>query len=234
MNPIILNIDTAQEEAIISLSEGYKILDYFVSKEQKNHASVLHPAIREMLNTSSLQPGDLQAIAVTAGPGSYTGLRVGIGAGKGLGYALNIPVIPIGTLELMAMNAILAEGSRDFFYCPMIDARRMEIYTALYDNELNEIQSPHALIINESTFQNEIKTGKMIFFGSGSVKFKLIGENQQGKFVDLQVSPKTMAQLSSQKFDKSMYVSALDLTPLYIKDFFTINPTVKPHRLIDK
>ncbi len=226
MIPIILNIDTALEQAIISLSEGGKILDFIINNEPKGHASILHLAIRDLLKKYSIHPKHLDAIALTAGPGSYTGLRVGMAAAKGLCYALNIPMITIGTLELMATNAIL-EDYEEVMYCPMIDARRMEVYTALYDKKLNELMPPCSIILDEQTFGEELKKGKIIFFGNGALKFTMLQKHGSAMFKNIQMNPQTMAVISFEKFNKKEFSNTTDNQPLYIKEFFTINSSPK-------
>ena len=142
---VMLNIDTSLENASVSIAENGEILSYLTNSVQKNHAVFLHIAIDKLLTLNSLQPPDLDAIACTIGPGSYTGLRVGLAAAKGLAYGLHIPLISVGTLNAMARTAILQQNNNgDFLYCPLIDARRMEVYTALYNAEQEELEPANA------------------------------------------------------------------------------------------
>ena len=222
MTSIILNIDTAQEEAIISISNGEEIMDVIINNDQKSHASILHSAISKMLKRCILEPRNLDAISISAGPGSYTGLRVGMAAAKGFCFALKIPMISINTLELMAKNAIISEGFEDIKYCPMIDARRLEVYTALYDNNLNVFLPPSSMVLDENSFAEELKKGKILFFGSGAAKFFELQKNDCAIIKDVAINPKIMASISYLKFNKKDYSNIIDLHPLYIKDFFTI------------
>src|ERR1051325_9884884 len=141
---LILNIDTAIETASICLSEDKNVLKFAINENQKDHAAWLSVAIKTLMKEAGIQLNQLNTIAVTIGPGSYTGLRVGLSAAKGLCYALNIPLITIGTLEMMAMAA--KEEPVDLL-CPMIDARRLEVFTAVYNKKMEEVRSPHSLIL---------------------------------------------------------------------------------------
>lgn len=223
MLPLILNIDTALERAIISLSEGGKMLDYIESNDQKSHASILHSAINTLLKKFGLKPSNLDAIGLSIGPGSYTGLRVGMAAAKGLCYALKIPIINIGTLELLASNAIYCCKNDEATYCPMIDARRMEVYTALYDHQLKEILPPSAVILSENLFEEELENRKVVFFGSGALKFKKTVQKDNYLFENIDIDPQTMVRLAIEKFRNKEYVFSLHDQPLYIKEFYTIS-----------
>ena len=174
---IILNIDTAQETAFVCISENGKPKFVAENHSQKDHASFLHPAINELLNKAAISITELDAIAVTKGPGSYTGLRVGMSAAKGLAYTLQKPLITISTLELMAHDMLTIIGDKESLICPMIDARRMEVFTALYNSSLKEIYSPSAMILDESSFDDSLMSHNIFFTGSGSVKFQQICKN---------------------------------------------------------
>src|SRR5882762_5440642 len=143
---LILNIDTATELASVSLSKEGQSLALLQNKDQKDHASWLHPAIEKMMQETGFRMQELDAVAVTAGPGSYTGLRVGMAAAKGFCYALNIPLITESTLKVMAFAA-REQTEPEGLYCPMIDARRMEVFTALYSTDLVEIIPATAMVI---------------------------------------------------------------------------------------
>ena len=198
------------------------MLDYVINSEPKKHASILHPSIRDLLKKNNLQPRDLNAVAISAGPGSYTGLRVGMAAAKGLCYSLNIPMICISTLEIMAWNAISEEYKEEAIYCPMIDARRMEVYTALYDKKLNVLMPPCSMILDENSFVDELKKGNIIYFGNGSLKFSSLQKHPSAIFKSIIIIPQSMVAMSSEKFNKKEFSDVADNQPLYIKDFFTI------------
>lgn len=152
---LILNIDTSTDFATITLAEDGKVLKSISNTIQKDHAAFLHPAVNEVLQSGERKISDLDAIAVTAGPGSYTGIRVGLAAAKGLSLALNIPLITINTLLLLAKDAILNHTSgTDILFCPVIDARRMEVFTAVYNNTLSEILSPCTMILTNNSYDD--------------------------------------------------------------------------------
>ena len=148
---LILNIDTTGSKTSIALAIDGDVIADASNSEQRDHASWIHPAIDQLLLRNGFKPADLSAIAVTVGPGSYTGLRVGLATAKGFCYALNIPLITENTLLVMASQAISRYSNEKQpsvdFYIPMIDARRMEVFTAVYDNDLNKILTPKALIL---------------------------------------------------------------------------------------
>ena len=220
--PLILNIDTALETAFVSVSLGESVLDFAISSEPKMHASFLHASIKNLLYGLNLKTVDIDCVAVCSGPGSYTGLRVGMASAKGLCYALRIPIIVINTLELMVLNASNALDTKSAYYCPMIDARRKEVYTALYDQELYEIIPPSALILQTDSFKRELNQHKVVFFGSGSLKFKSIQNMDNAFFEEILMKPESMAIISNQKFLSSDFESLATITPLYIKEFHTI------------
>ncbi len=156
--PLLLNIDTATEHASICISRGEKVIDMEESSEQKNHAAFVQPAIVRLLAANQLQLADIDAVAVTIGPGSYTGLRVGLASAKGICYALNKPLVTVNTLQVMAQaayNDCVLKGisiDEQTLFCPLIDARRMEVFTAVYDARLAEIEAPYALVTDADSF----------------------------------------------------------------------------------
>src|SRR5436190_1267780 len=156
---LILNIDTALDSAYISLAENAQGLGYALNETAKDHAAWIQPAIHKLIEESGLRIADLSAVGVSIGPGSYTGLRIGLSTAKGLCFALKIPLITINTLEIMTFSAINDIAAHDpdlfssnLFICPMIDARRMEVFTAVYNSSLAEIYEPHARILDALTF----------------------------------------------------------------------------------
>ena len=172
---LILQIDTATEHASICLSSNGISLLSKVSTDQKNHGSFLQPAILELMAEYGQQLSDLDAIAVSEGPGSYTGLRVGLASAKGLCYALQKPLIMINTLKIIAVSAIksIGESQNAHLYVPMIDARRMEVFTATYDSNLNTVSAPNAKVLDESSFQSILneKYNEVFFYKFTSEKF---------------------------------------------------------------
>ncbi|HQW93579.1 MAG TPA: tRNA (adenosine(37)-N6)-threonylcarbamoyltransferase complex dimerization subunit type 1 TsaB, partial [Ferruginibacter sp.] len=148
---LILNIDTSSEKAHVSFAKDGSLLALLSSESQKEHASFLQSAIQQLCKTASIHLPEIDAVAVTAGPGSYTGLRVGMASAKGLSYALKKPFITMGTLDILARSAIdfFPEQAEPVLFCPMLDARRMEVFTAIYQKDLKTILEPGALILDE-------------------------------------------------------------------------------------
>ncbi len=216
---IILNIDTAQETAFVCISKNGKPLLITENHSQKEHASFLHPAIEELLSKSEISIDDLDAIAVTKGPGSYTGLRVGMSAAKGLSYALKKPLITISTLELMAHDIIMLASEQQCLICPMIDARRMEVFTALYNENLKEIYSPSAMILDETSFTDSLKNNCIYFTGSGSMKFQQICNHRNAKFIQHNNLPVSMSVISQNRFEKKLFNDITLTEPDYIKPY---------------
>ncbi|MDQ6763066.1 MAG: tRNA (adenosine(37)-N6)-threonylcarbamoyltransferase complex dimerization subunit type 1 TsaB [Bacteroidota bacterium] len=217
----ILNIHTATETAIVNLARDGHTLHTMFNDDPKQHAAFLHSAVNELLEKEGIPIKKLDAISITSGPGSYTGIRVGLSAAKGFCYALNIPLITFNTLEVMALSAAVSEKDKEAFYCPMIDARRMEVYTALYAHDLQEIEPPSAKILDENSFTKYKGLNKIIFSGSGSKKFSDLSKNDNFFFSKAGILPESLAQFSWEKFKRPEHENIVSAIPLYIKDFYT-------------
>src|SRR5688572_12887657 len=161
---ILLSIDTALENASICLAKGDEIIGMSTNTDQRDHAAWLHVSIRENLERNNLQPGSLNGIIVSIGPGSYTGLRIGLSTAKGLCYALKIPLVAVSTLEMIAYAA---QDEAVDLICPLIDARRMEVFMALYDRQLTLIKTPKSIIVDANSFDELLFNRNLIFCGSG-------------------------------------------------------------------
>jgi len=216
---LILNIDTAQETAFVSLVENGKLMGFEQNENQKDHAAFLHLAVKKIMTTFQKDLSNLDAIAVTKGPGSYTGLRVGMSAAKGLCYALQKPLITICTLKMMAQSAIALATEENALICPMIDARRMEVFTAVYQNLLNELVAPMALILNKDSFSEMLNRGKIVFLGSGSGKFNNLIGHENAIFLQPNSYIEAMACLSYNAYQSSEYDDLATVTPTYLKDY---------------
>lgn len=214
---LILNIDTSAENASISLSEQQHCLCLLSNTGQKEHAAWLHVAIRQALVYAGKKIEHLDAVALTAGPGSYTGLRIGMAAAKGLCYALNIPVIAISTLEAMASVGTRADTG---YICPMIDARRMEVFTALYNHELHPLIPPCAMILNKDSFAGHLQDDKIFFYGSGSHKFRTIIHHENAVFTEIPFNAEKLIPLSYKLFINKQFASLAYLEPLYLKEYY--------------
>ena len=215
---IILNIDTAVDVASICLAKDGKVLSVAKNESQKDHASWLHIAIKEIFAKNNLELGSADAVAVTGGPGSYTGLRIGMATAKGICYALNKPLISLNTLLVMA-NAAKEENAD--LLCPMIDARRMEVFTAIYTKELEIVKEPAAITVNENSFDEYLLNNSIFFFGNGSNKFRTINKHEKAVFNDLKSDASSMIYLSEKSFVEKGFADLAYAEPLYLKEFYT-------------
>lgn len=218
---LILNIDTSMENAFVVLGMDESIIGLAENPIQKDHAGFLHGAVKQVMDDCGKQFSELDAIAVTAGPGSYTGIRVGMASAKGLSFALNKPLITINTLELLAVDAIAHNAFEEScLFCPMIDARRMEVYTAIYDKRGKEIVSPTALILDENFNRKFSIQDKLILFGNGSVKCKELSVFKDAIFTENVNIPEAMLQLSDKLFLRKSFTDLIFSEPSYLKEFF--------------
>jgi tRNA threonylcarbamoyladenosine biosynthesis protein TsaB len=227
---LILNIDTATEHASVCLSKDGNLLALEESTSQKEHASFIQPAIEKLLKTAGCQLCDVDAVAVSNGPGSYTGLRVGLSSAKGLCYALNRPLILISTLEIIASAAV--EYSQpsiitEAFICPMIDARRMEVFTATYDYTLTQISPPAAMILDEKSFSEQLKDHHMIFCGSGAAKFENVIQNPNAIFSHIKHDARHMQTIAQKKYLSQSFADIAYSEPFYLKEFYNVGQKIK-------
>jgi tRNA threonylcarbamoyladenosine biosynthesis protein TsaB len=212
----ILTIDTALEIASIALSTDDQCLESRSNTIQNDQAAWLHTAIDELLKKHSISTDELDAVAVTVGPGSYTGLRIGLSTAKGLCYALQKPLLTISSLQLLA-SVVKADAVE--LICPMIDARRMEVYYALYDQTLTEIKSPAALVLDENSFISDLNLKKIIFCGNATEKFKKLCHHPNAVFCGLPAGAAEMASIAFKKYVKKDFADLAYCEPLYIKEF---------------
>lgn len=217
---LILNIDTAVAGASIALSQNNRVLAFANNEAAKESAGWLQPAIRELMASSGFSLSALDAIAVSAGPGSYTGLRVGMATAKGLCYALNKPLIAVGTLEVMAAAAIKQVPDVQWF-CPMIDARRMEVFTAIYNRELQVIVAPHNLVLDAGSFSAQLAEQQICFLGNGGDKFKPLVVAGKGVFAAVMSDAAQMATLAFQHYVIGDFADLAYTEPFYIKAFYS-------------
>ena len=222
---VILNIDTATEKAHVSFARDGKLLHAIWSESQKDHASFLQSAVSELTKITGIKLQELDAIAVTAGPGSYTGLRVGLSSAKGLCYALKKPLIAMSTLEVMTTSVILAfpELDNDILYCPMIDARRMEVFTAVYKKDLSQWLAPCPMILDEFSFSKELASHRIIFFGPGSAKWEPICRHTNALFEKKYFLSEAMAHYSHILHFQGLFSDLAYSEPFYLKEFQTVS-----------
>lgn len=220
----ILNIHSTTENAVVNLCEGPTVLKTLENSDPKKHASFLHVAIERILMDTGILSNDLSAVGVTGGPGSYTGIRVGLASAKGLCFALNIPLIVLNTLEVMGLSLIEIVKDKNVFYCPMIDARRMEVFTAVYNHELKEAITSSAIVLSENTFHDLLAVQPVYFSGSGAQKFKKLNSQLPDSyfFPDQGISSTILGASSWEKFQKKDFENAENASPIYLKEFYTI------------
>ena len=217
---IVLNIETATTNCSVSLSKDGETL---VLKEDNSaaysHAETLHVFIDDALKSAQIKPSEIDAVAVSKGPGSYTGLRIGVSAAKGLCFALNKPLIAINTLESLARQLKIENG----FIVSMLDARRMEVYAAIYTSTLALYREIKAEILTEESYSALLKTNKVYFIGSGVEKTKALIQHPNAVFITGKLpSANEMAFLSELKYKKSDIEDVAYFEPYYLKDFIAL------------
>ena len=221
----ILCVDTSSFICSISIFENLSLISSNSSEVEKSHSKLIIQLIDQSLKDAKIKINEVDAFAVSMGPGSYTGLRIGVSTIKGLCYSLDKPLISINTLEILSKSALNhINNYNDFFICPMIDARRMEVFTKMLDNDFNEVEKDKALILDDKSF-NDIGGGKSIyFFGDGSNKFQKIINNKNFHFIDNIISSsKNMGELANIKYENNQFENLTTFEPFYIKDFFIAN-----------
>lgn len=221
---LILNIDTSTESASIALAHDEQLLGLSRNNQQKDHAGWIQEAIQNLLKDAGYRLNQLNAIAVTNGPGSYTGLRVGLATAKGLCYGLNIPLITLGTLHVMAIAALEKSNdhslTKDVLLCPMIDARRKEVFTALFNMRMEELISPTAMILDPSSFEQELDKHQILFYGSGSLKWKAICHHTNARYSDVNWDSSAMVLPSYHRFREKKFADISYSEPAYLKEFY--------------
>ncbi|MBL0357583.1 MAG: tRNA (adenosine(37)-N6)-threonylcarbamoyltransferase complex dimerization subunit type 1 TsaB [Chitinophagaceae bacterium] len=223
---LILNIDTTAETALVNIADDGIILFEEINPLQKDHAAFLQPAIQTVMAKAGIVFNDLAAVAVCHGPGSYTGIRVGLSSAKGLCYVLNKPLIILDALTILAKDVINSHNTTTFIkpvlYCSMIDARRMEVFTAIYDKNLNIITAASAIILNESTYVNMLLNNHVIFFGSGAAKWQQMCTSENASFVTIENKGLAMSSLSYIQLQQNNFAHIVNAAPLYLKEFFDV------------
>ena len=228
----IINIETSGTVCSAALSSDGMVLVHHEDFSGLNHAALLSDYIKACLDYSRERGLKPDAVAVSMGPGSYTGLRIGLSEAKGLAYGLEVPLIGIPTLELLATTALFEADLSDenTIYIPMVDARRMEVYTAAYDNGLQQLITPQALILDENSYADLKATGRpLVFFGSGAEKARPIFEDYpQATFLD-HIAPLAsgMTALCDVCYARGQFIDVAYSTPIYIKDFQATTPKHK-------
>lgn len=220
----LLHIETSSTNCSVAISNDDKLIAKKESNNGYTHAENLHLFIEDIIKQCDLQIHDLNAISISSGPGSYTGLRIGYSAAKGLSYALKIPIITVETLKALSFKVINIV-KKDALYCPLIDARRMEVYTVSYDYHLNETLPLRPLILNETSIGLFNQNKEIYFFGDGMPKAKtLLLTLKNVQFIEhIDADAESMISLAFKKYIANDFVDAAYAEPNYLKEFFFTN-----------
>ena len=220
---MLLCIETSGKNCSVALFEGLQLVSIReVHTEQFSHSENLHVFIEQVLKESNLQPKAIKAIAISAGPGSYTGLRIGVATAKGLCYGWDIPLIALPTLRILA-EQVTYEFTDIEYIIPMIDARRMEVFTAVYSHDFSPILGERAEILIESTFDTYLNKGKTIFLGDGITKFQAICKHKNAYFWENKFpSAKQMGRLALEKYQAQAFEDIAYFEPFYLKEVYLV------------
>lgn len=222
----ILIIETSTEVCSVSLSKDGNLVDLIESGEGQDHARLTSVFAETLLKRNNINPGERNAVAVSKGPGSYTGLRIGASTAKGICYAAQTPLIAVGTLEAMAKHVSLNhekfgipfEGNT--LFCPMIDARRMEVYSMLIDENGNILKPISAEIIDESFLESDLRSNTVVFFGNGSAKCQNVIQSPNAIFLsNINASAQYMTELVWEAYNNKHFEDVAYFEPFYLKDF---------------
>ena len=227
---MIICLETATNLCSVALCDSAGVISVLESDESKSHASLLTVFIHEILRNNGITVQDLDCVAVSKGPGSYTGLRIGVSVAKGLAYGASIPLIGIETTLSMFYGIISGKyfstgPERNTLFCPMLDARRMEVYYAIYDADGNNIRNISAEVITKDTFAGYPESQKIIFFGDGALKCRDVIDRKNATFAtEFMMSASYMYQPVFMAFNNHNYEDVAYFEPLYLKDFITSKP----------
>lgn len=212
----ILCLETASTNCSVALSVDGSVAAFKEDNGRNySHSESLHVFIEEMLADAGVSLNDLDAVAVSKGPGSYTGLRIGVSAAKGLCFSLDIPLISVPTLDNLAMQ-VTTEG----LIVPMLDARRMEVYTAVYDQDHKVLEPTRAQVLDEGSFSDQLSHSTVSFVGGGAAKFQAICQDEKAVFLtEIQPSARVMAATAQRQFDAGQFEDVAYFEPYYLKDF---------------
>ncbi len=223
---VILSLETSTEVGSVALHEDGRLLTTSEIHIQYSHASKLAVLIDQVLTNAGISAKQLDAVTVTSGPGSYTGLRIGTSTAKGLCFALDIPLLSVGSLELMAYQ-ISKSIAEDILLCPMIDARRMEVYCLVANRSLEILQPVQPVIIESDSFSHFLTENKILFFGNGATKCKDVIDSQGALYLDgINPLASYLGELAFKKFQQNEFEDLINFEPNYLKEFL-IKPSKK-------
>ncbi len=225
----ILQIETSTKFCSAAISSNGQTVNLKIAAGQNLHAGSLTLFIDEVMSQSGLTYANLDAVAVSKGPGSYTGLRIGVSTAKGLCYALDKPLIAIDTLQMMAAGFLKANPQHNDLVCPMIDARRLEVYTALYSPLGDQLEPVTAKIIDENSYAAELRASKITFIGDGAAKCEPILNNPNATFLEDNFnSAANMSEIAFQHYEQGAFEDVAYFEPFYLKDFMITTSKRKP------
>ena len=219
---IFLSIETSTHVCSVAAVDGDRCLAQELDARGQNHARLLSRFIDRVLDAVSRDGRQIDAVALSQGPGSYTGLRIGTATAKGLCYGLDLPLVPVDTLQAIAMSALrtYAPHDDDLLVCPMIDARRMEVYTAFYDTHLNRQGDVEAVVVNDDSFHNVLDTHRVLFCGNGAAKCADMLHHPNAVFVaDIMPEAQYVGMLAARQYDPAAPTDIAYFDPFYLKEF---------------
>ncbi len=228
---LILNIETSAKTCSAALGKDGKLISLKESVDEKYaHSEKLTTYIEQIFSAAKINLKDIDAVAVSKGPGSYTGLRIGVSTAKGLCFALNKPLIGVETLKALAagffaspLSPLSSGDGANVLFCPMLDARRMEVYCAIYNSSLHEIKKTSAEIMDENSFSGFLEKNTICFFGDGAEKCKEKIVHPKAKFISgIFPSAKNMVELSEQRFQNKQFEDIAYFEPVYLKEFVAV------------
>ena len=224
----ILNIETSTEVCSVALTNEGQVVDHRENYEGQTHATLLSQYVKEMLEYARTREMKIDSIAVSIGPGSYTGLRIGLSEAKGLAFGLGVPLIGVNTLQLLTVSAMFNHFIEDdnVLFVPMIDARRMEVYTAVYNLALEAVMEPQAMILDEHSFEDLLEQGyTLVLIGNGSEKARQVVSHEHVRFIE-GVKPVAvdMMALAEKAYREQAFIDVAYSTPLYLKEFQATKP----------
>lgn len=223
----LLAIETTTEICSVALGNNEQCIALVESDKENSHAEKIMLFVDEVLQQTELKPSALEAVIISEGPGSYTGLRIGVSSAKGLCYALNIPLIAVSTLQSMAWGA-KEQFSNYNQYCPMIDARRMEVYSAVYDSQWQTIQTPANVIIDENAYLEYLEQGIVVFSGNAVEKtMPILNQHSNAVFSPTKTSSRYLLEIGYGKYLQKEFVDTAYFEPFYLKEFQSTKPRVK-------
>ncbi|MFD1186075.1 tRNA (adenosine(37)-N6)-threonylcarbamoyltransferase complex dimerization subunit type 1 TsaB [Pontibacter rugosus] len=221
--PLLLALETSTTVCSIALYKDQQLLGASELQIEKSHSSHITVMVAQLVENCGASLQDLSAVAVSGGPGSYTGLRIGTSTAKGLCFSLDIPLIEVSTLYGLAAQVIAATPNPEqYLFCPMLDARRMEVYTCIVDHRLQEVEPIAPVVLDENSFAEQLQERQVIFFGSGAQKLKeLVNTNANALFVDgVLPNARAIGELALVKYEQAKFEDVAYYEPFYLKDVY--------------